>query len=77
MKTKEEKRKRRTSEKRIKMWTLKGETLTEYRDKVQKKVGHYLRKPSWWRQKRYVEPPQDGNTCRGRPGDGMKKCRRA
>jgi len=28
-------------------------------------------------QKRYMEPPKEGNTWRGRPGGGLKRCRRA
>ena len=85
MRTQEEKH--RTREKRIKIWTLKGEKVTEHRDKVeekywrqtlmQKKVGNYLRMSSLEQQKRYVEPPKEGNTWRGRPGGGMKRCRRA
>ena len=35
LRTKEAKHKRRTKEKRMKIWTLKGEKLTEYRDKVE------------------------------------------
>ena len=35
LRTKEAKRKRRTREKRIKIWTLKGEKVTEYRDNVE------------------------------------------
>ena len=34
--TKEAKHRRRNREKRIKIWTLKGEKVTEYRDKVEK-----------------------------------------
>ena len=33
--TKEEKHRRRTREKRINIWTVKGEKVTEYRDKVE------------------------------------------
>ena len=43
---------------------------------MQKKVGNYLRKSSWGQQKRYVEPPKEENTWRGRPGGGMKRSRR-
>ena len=79
LKIKEAKHRRRTREKRIKVWTVKGEKVTEYRDKVeeeyqrrqtlmQKKVGNYLRKSSRGQQKRYVEPPKEGNTWRVRPG---------
>ena len=35
MRTQEEKHRRRTREKRIKIWTLKGEKVTEFRDKVE------------------------------------------
>ena len=35
MRTKEEKHRRRIREKRFKIWTLKGEKVTEYRDKVE------------------------------------------
>ena len=35
LRTKEAKQRRRTREKRIKIWTLKGEKVTEYRDKVE------------------------------------------
>jgi len=34
LRTKEAKHRRRNREKRIKIWTLKGEKVTEYRDKV-------------------------------------------
>ena len=70
LRTKEAKHRRRTTEKRIKVWTLKGEKVTEYREKVeeeyqrrqtlmQKKVGNYLRKSSRGQQNRYVEPPKE------------------
>ena len=35
MRTQEEKHRKRASKKRIKIWTLKGENVTEYRDKVE------------------------------------------
>ena len=35
MRTIEEKHKRRTREKRIQIWTLKGEKVMEFRDKVE------------------------------------------
>ena len=81
------KHRRRTREKRIKIWTLKKEKVTEYRDKMEEEFqleadtnaeeGWNLFKSLWWQQKRYMEPPKEGNTWRGRPGGGMERCRRA
>ena len=44
---------------------------------MQKKVGNDLRKSSREQQKGYVGPSKEGNPRRGRPGGGMKRCRRA
>ena len=62
--------------------------MTEYRDKVEEKYHleadtnaeeswKLLKKVVMGQQKRYVQPPKEGNTWRGRPGGGMKRCRRA
>ena len=87
LRTKEAKQRRMTREKRIQIWTLKGEKVTEYRDKVEEEYqleADTNAEESWklfkkvaMRQKRYVEPPKEGNTWRGRPGGGMKRCSRA
>ena len=44
---------------------------------VQKKSGNYLRKSLSGKQKKYMEPPKERNTWRGRPGGGVKRGRRA
>ena len=63
--TKEEKH-RRTREKRINIWTVKGEKVTEYRDKVEEDTNA---EESWKLFKKVVMRAAEG-TWKETPGEG-------